>query len=100
MSYTACERNLVCNMCVVYNNNKWYGDCVGRPNTAENSSIFSLIQMCSLTLARACGQLHQQNAPALNWRCQLTQADLYNGHKIVVVAVLLFIMIKIPSISS
>jgi len=25
--------------------------------------------------------LHQQNPPFLNWKCWLTQADLYNGHK-------------------
>ena len=31
--------------------------------------------------------LHQQNPPVLNWRCQLTQVDLYNGHKMVVVVV-------------
>ena len=29
--------------------------------------------------------LHQQNPPILNWRCRLTQVDLYNGHKTVVV---------------
>ena len=29
--------------------------------------------------------LHQQNTPVLNWMCQLTQVDLYNGHKLVVV---------------
>jgi len=27
---------------------------------------------------------HQQNRPFLNWRCRLTQADLYNGRKKVV----------------
>ena len=25
--------------------------------------------------------MHQQNPPVLNWRCQLTQVDLYNGRK-------------------
>ena len=30
-------------------------------------------------------KLHQQNPPILNWRCRLTQVDLYNGHKMVVV---------------
>jgi len=29
--------------------------------------------------------LHRQNPPVVNWRCWLTQADLYNGHKTVVV---------------
>ena len=29
--------------------------------------------------------LHQQNPPVRNWRCRLTQVDLYNGHKTVVV---------------
>jgi len=31
--------------------------------------------------------LHQQNPPVLNWRCWLMQVDLYNGHKMVVVVV-------------
>jgi len=31
--------------------------------------------------------LLQQNPPALNWGCQLTQVVLYNGHKMVVVVV-------------
>ena len=31
--------------------------------------------------------LYQQNPPVLNWRCQLTQVDLHNGHKTVVVVV-------------
>jgi len=26
-------------------------------------------------------KLHQQNLPVLNWRCWLTQVDLYNGRK-------------------
>ena len=33
--------------------------------------------------------LHQQNPPVLNQRCQLTKVDLYNGHKTVVVVLLL-----------
>ena len=39
--------------------------------------------------ARACGHktLHQQDPPVLNWRCRLTQVDLYNGHKTMVVVV-------------
>jgi len=31
--------------------------------------------------------LHQQNPPVLNWRCRLTQVDLNNGRKTVVVFV-------------
>jgi len=31
--------------------------------------------------------LRQQNPPFLNWKCWLTQVDLYNGHKTVVVVV-------------
>jgi len=31
--------------------------------------------------------LHKQNPPVLNWRCWLTQVDLYNGHKMVGVVV-------------
>jgi len=29
----------------------------------------------------------QQNPPVLNWRCQLTPGDVYNGRKMVVVVV-------------
>jgi len=29
--------------------------------------------------------LLQQNPPVLNWQCQLTQVDLYNGRTLVVV---------------
>jgi len=35
----------------------------------------------------------QQNAPVL-WGCQLTQVVLYNGHKIVVVTMLCYQVIK------
>jgi len=31
--------------------------------------------------------VHQQNPPVLNWRCSLTQVDMYNGHKMAVVPV-------------
>jgi len=31
--------------------------------------------------------LQQQNPPVLNWKCRLTQVDLYNGRKTVVVVV-------------
>jgi len=34
--------------------------------------------------------LHQQNLPVLNWKCHLTQVDLYNGHKMVFFVLLLF----------
>jgi len=30
---------------------------------------------------------HQQNPPVLNWKCQLTQVDLYSGLETVVVLV-------------
>ena len=33
--------------------------------------------------------LHQLNPPVANWRCRLTQVDLYNGHKTVVCTLLL-----------
>ena len=40
--------------------------------------------------------MHQQNPAFLNWRCQLTKFELYNGHKMVVVVfLLLFIKIVI-----
>jgi len=28
---------------------------------------------------------NQQNPPVLNWRCQITQVDLYNGRNMIVV---------------
>jgi len=31
----------------------------------------------------------QQNPPILNWGCRLTLVDLYNGHKMVVVVVVI-----------
>ena len=37
--------------------------------------------------------LHQQHPPVFNWRCRLTQVDLYNGHKTVVVGLLFFLNI-------
>jgi len=39
--------------------------------------------------------LHEQNPPVLNWRCRLTQVDLYNGRKmvLVVVVVVLFLVL-------
>jgi len=52
-------------------------------NTLEENSAFSLIWMRWLPSVR----LHQQNPPVLNWRCWLTQVDLYNGRKTVVVVV-------------
>jgi len=57
----------------------WYGDSVD--NTVEkNSSVFSLIWMRQQGHVNS-ETLHQQNAPVLNWRCWLTQVDLYNGRK-------------------
>ena len=56
-------------------------------NTVEESSgIFSLTGMCWLPSVRPAGSktLHQQNPPVLNWRCQVIQVELYNGHKTVV----------------
>jgi len=41
--------------------------------------LYLLIRMRRLPSAGACG--HQQNPPVLNWRCRLTQVDLYNGCK-------------------
>ena len=64
----------------------WYGDSV-----EENSRIFSLVRMRWLPSARACGQRNfalTKSSSVLNWRCWLTQVDLYNGCKTVVVVVL------------
>jgi len=42
--------------------------------------------------------LHQQNPPVLNWRCQLTQVDLYDGRKIVVVVVVaMYLFNQLPT---
>jgi len=68
-----------------------YGDSVD--NTAEqNSSVFFLIRIRWLQSARASGSktLHRQNPPVLNWRCQLTQIDLNNGCKTVIVVVVYY----------
>ena len=62
-----------------------YGDSID--NTVENSSVFSLIRMCWLHAGSK--TLHQLNPPVLNWRCWLTEVDLYNGCKWVVVVVVL-----------
>jgi len=54
----------------------------------QNSSVFSLTWMCWLPSQQGHAgskTLHQQNPPALNWSCRLTQADLYNCHVMVVV---------------
>jgi len=52
-------------------------------------------ELVSTVMAGCCQQghagsktLHQQNPPVLSWRCQLTQGDLYSGHKTVVVLLL------------
>ena len=60
----------------------WYRDSVD--NTVEdNSSVFSLIRIRWLPSARVCMRhLHQRSAPVLNWRCQLSQVDLYFGRKL------------------
>jgi len=67
---------------------KWYGDNV--PDTAEENSPSSNFPASSpLSECAGCRQqghagsktLHRQNPPVRNWRCWLTQVDLYNGHK-------------------
>ena len=61
---------------------------LGQDIVEENSSVFCVIRMRWLPSAMARGSktLHQQNPlPVLNWRCRLTQTDLYNGRKTVVV---------------
>ena len=49
----------------------------------ENSSVFSLMWLRWCCQQRHAGSktLHKQNSSVLNWRCRLTQVDLYNGHK-------------------
>jgi len=47
-----------------------------------------------LPLQRHAGSktLHQQKPPVLNWRCRLTQVDLHNGRKMVVVVVVVAVV--------
>ena len=61
----------------------------------ENSSILSLIRMRWLPSARACSSktLHQENPPVFNWRCRLTQVDLYIRHKTAVVFVIVLVLL-------
>ena len=59
-----------------------YGD--SGDNTVENSSIFSLIQMCWLPSARACGQYNfapKKILQFLTGGSRLRQVDLYKGRK-------------------
>jgi len=37
--------------------------------------------LVAISMGMRAVKLHQQNPPVLNWRCQLTQVDLYNGPK-------------------
>ena len=37
---------------------------------------------------QAVNLMHQQYPPVLDWKCWLTQVDLYNGHKTVVCVLL------------
>jgi len=38
--------------------------------------------------------LHQQNPPVLDWRCRLTQVDLYNSRKTAIVVVVVVVVYK------
>jgi len=53
----------------------------------HSGSIFQLFSSCQQVHASS-KTLHKQNPPVLNWRCWLTQVDLYNGRKTVVVVLL------------
>jgi len=37
--------------------------------------------------------LHQQNPPVLDWRCRLTQVDLYNSRKTAIVVVVVVVVV-------
>ena len=53
-------------------------------DTSTSASDFHVRWSLHLPSARAyVGRktLHQKNPPVLNWRCRLTQVDLYNGRK-------------------
>jgi len=91
------------------------GNCVSRPGNAISwelsplmNIMFIIFLFCEFLMvfagsallshaliALGCHQqghagsktLHQQNPPVLNWRCQLTQVDLYNDCRMVVVVV-------------
>ena len=54
----------------------------------ENVSVFSLNPNASVVASkgmRAVKLCIKQNPPVLHWRCRLTQADLYDGSKMVAV---------------
>ena len=64
------------------------GTCL---NFSVSHHVFPLISYQSFHQQGHAGSktLHQQNPRVLNWRCQLTQVDLYNGRKTVVAVVLI-----------
>ena len=43
--------------------------------------------------------INKQNPPVLNWRCWLTQVDLYNGCKTVVVVVVVVVVVSVKFLS-
>jgi len=59
----------------------WYGDSVDN-SVEENSSIFSPVRMCWLPSARACADAGSKTAS------DKMQADLYKGHRMMVVVVI------------
>jgi len=59
--------------------------CDGRPWASTRYNGLFHLSFCRYTKGMRAVKLHQQNPLVLNWRCQLTQVDLYNGRKTVVV---------------
>jgi len=57
-------------------------------NTTENSYLLPNLNALAVVSNRMQAvKLFKQNVPVLNWGYRLTQTDLYNGHKMVVVVV-------------
>jgi len=44
--------------------------------------------------------INKQNPPVLNWRCWLTQVDLYNGCKTVVVVVVVVVLSDVHKLNA
>jgi len=73
---------LILNSCLGHKGTKTVKITLLRRTTA--SSPYSERAGCRLQGHAGSKTLHQQNPPVLNWRCRLTQVDLYNGRKTVV----------------
>jgi len=46
-----------------------------------------MVLIVAISKGMQAAKLCTKNDPVLNWRCRLTQVDLYNGRKVVVIVV-------------